>query len=258
VASAATSNVNLDLVMFDVERDASTRFSTGIGDDNSPVWTADGQSVIFRTNPKGPHDLAIKAAGGATPATVLLESAVNKIPSDVSRDGSTLLYEIGGVNSRFWGLPLHGNGAPFQIFPGSTDAQQSGTWSPDGKWIAYESVSPGGSNVFVQPFPPTGVREQISTTSGVDPHWMPTGRQIVFATLDRKIMAVDLTLDGGQLRAGKPVELFSRPPRGSNRFAMDPKGERFLMLVDPRADGAEPEPEPFVVIVNWPSTLKKR
>jgi Tol biopolymer transport system component len=259
VASEATSLANLDLTMIDVERDAAIRFTSGIGDDNSPVWTADGLSVIFRTNAKGQHDLAIKSAGGATAERMLLESNVNKVPVHVTGDSATVFYEIGGVNSRLWGLPLEGDGKPFQVFPNSTDTQRNGRLSPDGKWIAYESGAPGGTNVFVQPFPPTGAREQVSTTTGVFPHWMPDSRQLVFATLDRQIMSVDLTVTGGQLRAGKPRMLFRRTPRGSHRIDMDPGGERFLMLVDPRgADAPDPEPEPLTVVVNWLSTLKRR
>jgi Tol biopolymer transport system component len=259
VASEAVANSNLDLTMIDVERDTATGFTSGLGDDSSPVWTPDGLSVIFRTSIKGAQDLAIKAAGGATASRVLLETGVNKTPTDVSRDGSTLLYETGGINARLWALPLKEGAKPFQVFPGSTDVQRNGKWSPDGKLIAYQSGSPRGSSVFVQPYPPTGAREQISGANGTDPHWSSDGRQIFFITSDGQIMSVDLTVTGGQVRVSKPRELFKRTAHGPNIFEMDPKGERFLMLVDPQGSNApEPAPEPLTVVVNWLATLKRR
>jgi serine/threonine protein kinase/Tol biopolymer transport system component len=250
----------LDLVMMDVERDVTTRFTSNEGDERSPVWTADSQSVIFQANEKGPSDLSIKAAGGATAERVLFGSLATETPVHISKDGATLLYEVGnGPSARLWSLALAGEGKPFQVFPDATDAQRSGKFSPDGKWIAYVSGPPRRANVYVQPFPPTGVREQVSTTTGNDPHWTAEGRQIVFVTSEGGLMSVDVTMAGGQVHAGRPQALFSQNISGASQFEMDAKGERFLLLIDPRPEGAvAPPPEPLTVVVNWLATLKKR
>ena len=259
VASESTTTGGFDLVMIDLERDISTPFTSTPSDENAPIWTPDNQSVIFRTNAKGSTDLAIKAAGGATAERILLETQTFESPLDVSDDGATLLYIAGaGPNSRLWGLPLNGDGKPFQIFPNGTDEQRNAAFSPDGKWIAYESGPGGNVNVYVQPFPATGVREQISTTTGLRPQWTSDGRRIVYVTQDRTFMSVDVTTSGGQIKPSRPRELFKQP--GGLGFEMDAKGERFLLLVEPGTDTAAGAPvdQPLTVVVNLLSTLKKR
>ena len=80
----------------------------------------------------------------------------------------------------------------------------------------------------------------------------------MFVTFDDRLMSVDVTTTGGQIRAGRPVELFSQAITGNKQFDMDAKGERFLLLIDPRPEGAPaPPPEPLTVVVNWLSMLKK-
>jgi hypothetical protein len=176
---------------------------------------------------------------------------------DVSSDGATLLYEVaGGVNARLWGLPLKGDGKPFQIFPNGTDAQRGGRFSPDGKWIAYESGPPNGVNVYVQPFPATGDREQISTTTGYRPRWTADGRQIVFVTLDGTFMTVDVTTNG-KLHVGRPKELFRQAGLTVRQYDMDAKGERFLLLVEPSGTETPTVDQPLTVLVNMLGTLKK-
>ena len=179
---------SLDLVMIDVERDVTTRFTSTAGDESSPVWTSDNQSVIFKSNANGQGDLAIKAAGGATVERTLLGSPASESPVHLSKDGATLLYEVGtGPQTRLWTLPLAGAGKPSQAFPDATDNQRNGAFSPDGKWIAYMSGPPRSPNVYVQPFPPTGVRERVSATTGFDPHWTADGRRIVFVHPRRSV-----------------------------------------------------------------------
>jgi Tol biopolymer transport system component len=260
-ATVSTPSGGLDLVMIDIERNVTTRFASDPADEISPVWTPDGQSVIYRTNAKGAYDLAIKAAGGATAERTLLESGVTKNPVHVSNDGATLLYEeSAGVNSRLWGLPLKPEGKPFQVFPAGTDTQRNGMFSPDGKWIVYVSGPIQTANVYLQPFPPTGAREQLSTTTGYDPQWTSDGRQIMFVTADDHIMSVDITTTNGQLLVGRPRELFTQTIGSGHQFEMDAKGERFLLLVEPGATSAQAPPpdRPLTVVVNLLGTLKKR
>jgi serine/threonine-protein kinase len=49
-------------------------------------------------------------------------------------------------------------------------------FSPDGRWVAYQSDDSGRSEIYVQPFPPTGAKEQISSAGGLTPRWSRTGR----------------------------------------------------------------------------------
>jgi hypothetical protein len=129
-------------------------------------------------------------------------------------------------------------------------------FSPDGRWFAYVSDDSGAHQVYVEPFPPKGLRVRLSTTSGWSPVWLPNGREIVYATDDQHFMAVDVSIADGTIQAAPPRELFAhRFIRGqfNGNFTVDPSGQRFLL--------AEPPPQrfdaPIGVVLNWKSLVPK-
>ena len=75
----------------------------------------------------------------------------------------------------------------------ATDAEAQ--FSPDGKWLAYYSMETGRREIYVQPFPATGARWQISSTGGRQPMWRPDGKELFYVTEDRKLFAVDVRAD---------------------------------------------------------------
>ena len=56
-------------------------------------------------------------------------------------------------------------------------AETDGQFSPDGRWIAYTSDETGRAEVFVQDFPSTGAKFQVSVAGGMVPRWGPSGRE---------------------------------------------------------------------------------
>jgi hypothetical protein len=130
--------------------------------------------------------------------------------------------------------------------------------SPDGKWLAYRSNESGRFEVFIQAFPPTGGKWQISNAGGAEPQWRGDGRELFYATLQdpARMMAVDIADRNGAIRAGVPHPLSDvRLPGGilRNRFVAAPDGKQFLAIVPPEQKAASS----FTVIVNWPSLVKK-
>jgi Tol biopolymer transport system component len=249
-----------DLVMIDLARNIASAFTTSSPGATAPLWTLNGDSVVFSSSPKGVLDLYIKNAGGATPERLLYESADPKFAAGFSPDGKWLAFHahVGG-SRQVWLLPTTGDSTPVRLFPDESASHGNATFSPDGKWVAYAAGSAGGvSNVHVQPFPPTGYREQISATQGTYPVWTADGRQIAFQGPGRSFMIVDLTPVGGRLRVSAPRELFRQIQPGPGvGFTMDGRAERFLLVVPPAAtsDGLA---APLTVIANWPSLVKKK
>jgi eukaryotic-like serine/threonine-protein kinase len=259
-----STNANAgDLVMIDLARNIASAFTTSSPGATAPLWTLDGDSVVFSSNPKGVFDLYIKNAGGATPERLLYASADAKYASGFSPDGKWLAFSAGfGVSRQMWLLPTTGDSTPVRLFPDESASHSGATFSPDGKWVAYAAVPAGGvSNVFVQPFPPTGYREQVSATTGTNPVWSADGRQIAFSGVSAEagpIRLADVTPTGTTLRISTPRELFTLVQRsGANGFTMDGRAERFLLVVPPsQASGATEAP--LTVIANWPSLVKKK
>jgi serine/threonine-protein kinase len=89
-------------------------------------------------------------------------------------------------------------------FLGTPFDEVSPAFSPDGRWLAYESNESGTNEVYVRPFPGPGGRWQISTGGGRLPRWSRDGRELLFETLDWLVMAVSYTAKGGSFAALKP------------------------------------------------------
>jgi hypothetical protein len=132
-------------------------------------------------------------------------------------------------------------------------------FSPDGRWFVYGSRESGKNNVYVQTFPPSGGKWQISRGGGYQGRWRGDGKELFFISGDWKtMMAVDVRTDGSALHVGAPHELFPKkmfpgPPTPRNHYAVMPDGERFLIdtIVSDAPSIA------LSVVVNWTGSLKQ-
>ena len=128
--------------------------------------------------------------------------------------------------------------------------------SPDGKWIAYVSdESKQRTEVYVQSFPPTGIKRQISTTGGVQPRWRNDGRELFYIAEDGKLMAVPVKT-GATFEFGSPSALFEPPvPQGADSpgYEVSPDGLRFLFRTVPAGE----KPAPITIVTNWLASLKQ-
>ncbi|MBI3472582.1 MAG: PD40 domain-containing protein [Candidatus Solibacter usitatus] len=97
-------------------------------------------------------------------------------------------------------------------------SESQGQLSPDGRWVAYRSNESGKPEVYVQPFPPSGGKWQISTAGGHEPRWRRDGKEL-FYTLGQKIRAVPVKTEGATFEAGIP----SRPRRFSTWSSTGPR-----------------------------------
>jgi WD40-like Beta Propeller Repeat len=86
--------------------------------------------------------------------------------------------------------------------------ERSGQFSPDGRWVAYQSNETGRFEIYVQPFPGPGVRSQVSTAGGKDPRWQPDGKELFFIAPDGKLMAATIRTQTAAFEAGSPAVLF--------------------------------------------------
>jgi Tol biopolymer transport system component len=195
-----------------------------------------------------------RLADGGTADELLFESPEGKTPTSFSPDGKLLLftrYKARGQDADIWALPLDRHRDPFPVVE-TPFHEGSAVYSPDGRWIAYVSNDSGDRQVYVQPFAGPEPRIRLSTTSGTWPVWTRGGREIVYATIEQELMAVDITIDGQTIQASAPHKLFAQPYIGSywNSFAVDASGERFLIAVP-----EEESSRTLTVVLNWPALL---
>jgi len=250
--------------LLDFSRGTDERFTLGSTSAFYPVWSPDGNHIIFALLREDGHiDLYQKPASGATEEQLLLKSDEPKYPSSWSRDGRFLLYSASDAKgkSALWVLPLEGDKKPF-LFLHTEFNESDGQFSPDGHWVAYVSDESGRNEIYVRPFSPesggtasaAGGKWLISKAGGTDPRWRGDGKELYYIALDGKLMAVELATSS-VLQAAVPKVLFQTQVISNTSFRWDvtTDGKRFLVM----GPATEFSQAPFTVVLNWPSLLKK-
>ncbi len=152
---------NPDVWLIEVARGVLTRFTFGPSNEVTPIWSPDGQRIVFTSSRNGHWDLFEKAADGISEERPLLINADEKSPLDWSPDGRVILYGVQNSTTRadLWALPLTGDRVPFPVVQTGFD-DLSGRFSPDGKWLAYVS-NEAGRYEAVRP-PVSGTRRETA------------------------------------------------------------------------------------------------
>lgn len=244
-----------DIWVYDLARQIATRLTNSPAGDENPRWSPDGRSIVFESDLNGlyePH--IVPANGSAEPRLLLHHLGGDTYIHDWSRDGATLLLEASDpkTSNDLWTAPA---AEPRRAtrFLATAASEEDPKFSPDGTSIAYVSNASGRDEVYLQSFPPSEARQQISTSGGELPEWSPDGTAVFYVAQD-KLMIVEMARRGGQIDPGVPRLLFQLPEnRRSTSFTLHPDG-RFLVPV--YADG-QPATE-IQVIVTWPPNGDKQ
>lgn len=248
-----------DIWIVDLVRGPITRFTFDSGIDNAPLWSPDGTRIVFSTNRgNAAFDLYQKSASGVGQEELLFKSDHPKVPEHWSGDGRFLLYRDIDPQTRedLWVLPMMGDKKPEPVVR-SPFREFQGRFSPDGRWIAYVSNESNQDQVYVQGFPTASSRTQISTTGGFQPRWRRDGKELLFISQAREVMAVDIGVSAdGALKIGVPRKLFSATPitvtSYRNSWEMTPDAQRFLINSSQQQATSS---LPITVVVNWLSSV---
>jgi Tol biopolymer transport system component len=241
-----------DVWVFDFSRGTSSRFTFDPGFDFNPVWSPDGGRIAFASNRAGAYHLYQRASAGG-PEERLLESSAVLYATQWSPDGRFIVYEAFDPKTRgdLWVLPVTGDRKPM-VFAATEFSEVQGQLSPDGRWMAYRSNESGREEIYVQPFPPTGGKWQVSNGGG-QPRWRRDGRELYYVAPDSSLMAVSIAA-GPTFQAGVPKALFESRVEATGikyPYAIARDGQRFLLLIE------EPKSPAITVVINWTALLKQ-
>ena len=225
------------------------RFTFARGNQYSPVWSPDASQLAFSDDEAGVDTLTAKPLAGTGNERALIP----KPPSSTyaqswSPDGQHILYRAQDTKTGYdvWAVSL-GSGRAFPYLNAPSDESQA-TFSPDGQWVAYTSTESGRPEVYVQPFPATGAKWQVSVSGGEQPRWRRDGKELFYLAPDRSIMSVTIRVPGA-FDEKAPVALFQTTiPFGdinvSQAYDVTANGERFVIAAP---DPLSP-PAPITVV----------
>jgi Tol biopolymer transport system component len=279
---------NTDLWLLDGTR--TSRFTFDAAVDRFPIWSPDGSRIAFDSTRTGHRDLYQGSSSRAGAEDLLVASPQDKVASDWSAGGRFLLYMSRDPQTTWdlWVLPLEGDRTPW-VFLKTPFDERYGTFSPDGRWVAYMSNESGRMEIYVRPFAgpaasgvganaaernvrlpspersrrepdPAGGQWQISTAGGLYPRWRRDGQELYYLGPTGALMAAPITVTGSTVAPGAPVMLF--PTRIYGGGADGGQGREYDVTRDGRflintvLDGA---PVPITLLQNWhPEANTKR
>jgi hypothetical protein len=214
-----------------LERDQPGMF--GLGQIAWQVWSPDGSHLLGRQGSR----IVERSVSGSGEVRALAEAPGIEYLNDITPDGKVALYSSNANGDRsVFSVRLDGaQGSRSTPVVQTGEGIQNARFSPDGRWIVYNSRTAQGERlgIFVQPFPGPGLRRQISS-SGVDPIWCKDGKEIVFVDVKSgQISAIPVSGLDGELRLGSPAPLFAAPVSvglyaGFNPMAITRDGSRIL------------------------------
>jgi Tol biopolymer transport system component len=246
---------NSDLWIHDLEREVASRFTFDSAWDGTPIWSPDGSRIVFSSS-RGEGSIALysKDASGAGVAEVLLQAEDQIFPGDWSSDGTMLLYGSRAGNWDIWALRMDGSSEPFPVLQ-SEFAEVRAGFSPDGRWIVYNSNESGQMEIYVTEFPGPGGKWQVSIDGGTEPRWSGDGSEIFYLDYSGRMVTVPVSTSP-TFKAELPEVLFDAglfPLITRNRYSVTDDGKRFLVLSPMSGESIRP----ISVVLNWHAGLKR-
>ena len=228
---------------------------------NDPVWSADGRTLYFSNLP---NDIEEVPADGSAPPKVLLKSADNLTPADITADGKSLLYVewkpmgSGSNEQRGYGatlklLSLQGGQATTLL--SNVDPASNARLKPrTNDWLAFQASDSGRSEVYLTKFPRPAAKYQVSQDGGTQPVWSRDGKTLYYLNASQQLVSVSVQAASDSVQLGTPKVLFQTGVRTSipsDGYDVGRDG-RFLLV-----NSLFTNPAPLTLVTDWTAELKQ-
>jgi Tol biopolymer transport system component len=253
VSLTAGEPANRDIWIMDAKSGTRSRVTTDPAVDATPIWSPDGTQIAFSSQRAGPYQIYSKPSTAA--ATVSDDARLPKadtasIATDWSPDGRFIAYTRSSVTTGLdiWMLPLSGSRPPFPVLE-TRAAEDNAAFSPDGRWLAYQSNDTGRDEVYVRRWEATGGPVRVSTNGGSQPRWRGDGTELFFLAADGSVMCATIRLTG-DATVGEPRTIVPAAMTLVIRhaYAVQKDGQRVLMPVLDQQN-----PSVIEIVEKWPA-----
>jgi serine/threonine-protein kinase len=213
------------------------------------AWMPDGERILLSVDL---GMLLVTVDGGEPHERFPFVAAGN---ASVSPDGSAFLAATQPRPQEWdlWRVALTGENAaePWLATPSRED---NPIFSPDGRWVAYESNDSGQMEIYVRPYRGSAVRHQVSTGGGYRGRWSRDGRELFFLSR-RSLWSASVDTSSG-FDAEPPQKLFDLPEDiEGTYYDVSPDSQKFVMV---QRDPLEMRPLDLVVVPGWVEEMKAR
>ena len=243
-----------EIWLMEVATGKATPLTDNAAGNADAAWSPNGQHIVYNSSQLGGLSLFLRASNGSGVDVPLVkyEKSVDKNFTVASWSRADVLifnaYDHSG-DFDLWTLSLSGHRTP-KVFLSSKHSEMNGTFSPDGRWVAYQSNASGRYEVVVRPYPNKDPAQTISHEGGKYPRWRGDGKELFFVSLDGTMMAAVFDPATGRSR-GVPQPLFATQIRlfDNRPYAVDKSGQRFLLKV-------APDPR-LVAVMDWRALVNR-
>ncbi|MGH9523016.1 MAG: hypothetical protein ACRD3E_10840, partial [Terriglobales bacterium] len=239
---------------YDSVRDIATKLP--LPDFYTGELSPDGKSLVYSDDHGRINTYALDGSG---PPAVVYGGDPFAYMIGVAPDASTALFcaqTTHGLQFQFVSLQGSHETKPFGPISG---ANCVASFSPDGRWLAFESDDSGQTEIYLAPVGNANDRRQLSASGGFMPVWR--GDHIYYANAKHKFLAVEVKETAAGIDLGAPRELFGGAPlaavfvrqgRVGTGGYMTHDGKRFLIPI--ASTNTAP---PLNLVTNWTAELKK-
>ena len=239
---------NNDVWIYHIGRAVLTRLTFGGGNNDFPIWSPDGKYIVYSAEKGKSPNLFRKPWDGSGIEERLTSSPNTQVAGSFTSDGTTLSFN---ENGDIWILPLDSTGErkPWPFIQSAAN-EQWGIFSPDDRWMAYNSDESGKREVNVVAFPKREGKWQISNGGGDLAGWSMDGKELFYIN-NQSLMKVDV-LAGTTFDFSVPQKV-CEIPSNANFADSSPDGEKFLVVVSRAGRLGIPQLE---VVTEWFELVK--
>ncbi|MBI3049633.1 MAG: serine/threonine-protein kinase [Acidobacteria bacterium] len=247
-----------DIWIYELRRGTTTRLTFDPASDVTPLWTVDGERVVFSSNREKTYDIYWTRADGTGTVERLTTGSQHEFPYGWGNGGRALVFNECRTPTQ---------AGPCHISTLSTEGERQTkvllqtkfndvypTVSGDGRWLAYESNASGRPEIYVRPFPNVESGQwQVSTGGGAEPLWGPGGKELFYRG-PTGLMVVPVEAAAVPI-LGKPQPLFNLgryAVSGGRDYDISPKGDRFIFAAPTRTERGQ-----IVVLQSWFEELRR-